>query len=167
MNGVIRQLAIGLFVGQLGLTPVAFADEASITTLRRRASDLSVEVHPFVETTVPYMKGADLVICTGGYNTVLQALRHTKNVLVIPRIMHRREQLLRAETFQALGVVRTLTPDNLTPQSLRAQIIALLDDESQPLSIRERFAFDGATEVANFLRTHALLVRQAQETANE
>jgi hypothetical protein len=47
MNRVIRQLAIGLFVGQLGLTPVAFADEASTDAADRekmiaeaRAEDL-------------------------------------------------------------------------------------------------------------------------------
>lgn len=171
-------LVAGAFIDMLRLdeaTPLMsatiltgpFANGDSVTSLRKRALGLAVDLHEFVDTTVPYMKGADLVICTGGYNTVMQAVCYAKNVLVIPRVMHRKEQLLRATTFGALGAVRTVTPDRVTPELLRAEVLDALTNGSGLAAVRERIHFDGATAVADFIKTHALLKRQTQGTAND
>lgn len=72
----------------------------------------------FVEDMVDVMAAAELVVCMGGYNTLCEVLSVGAPALVVPRTEPRREQLLRAQAFEALGLVTMLPPDDLAPQTL-------------------------------------------------
>ncbi|HYX82219.1 MAG TPA: glycosyltransferase [Gemmatimonadales bacterium] len=63
---------------------------------------------------------ADHVVAMGGYNTICEVLSFRKPALIVPRVAPRREQLIRAERLQALGLVDLLHPAKLTPHALSA-----------------------------------------------
>ena len=63
------------------------------------------------------------VVAMGGYNTFCEILSFGKPALIVPRTEPRREQSLRAERAQQLGLVRMLTDDGLrAPASMAAQL---------------------------------------------
>ncbi len=116
------------------------------------------------------MAGADLVVCTGGYNTAVQVLRYARRALMIPRVLHRQEQYLRASRLAELGLVRMLRPEQATPSRLREEVRALLDNPSEPLTEARAqgvFRFDGAAVLAEFCASLIATRRQAAEAANE
>ena len=107
----------------------------------------------FVQSTSPFMERADLVVCTGGYNTTTQMLRYGRRALMIPRVMHRQEQILRARRLAELGLVELMEPSAVTARNLYEQVVRMLADERTPLSsAREQglVRFDGAQQVAEF-----------------
>jgi predicted glycosyltransferase/CheY-like chemotaxis protein len=128
-----------------------FLDQDALARFREQTSGLPVTLLDFVPSTSPYLERADLVICTGGYNTVVQTLRFGKKALLVPRVMHRKEQLIRATRLAELGLVTLLPPGDVTPEHLRACVEAALTDPSQPLveaRAIDRLRFDGAACVA-------------------
>jgi predicted glycosyltransferase len=87
--------------------------------LRRRAShNPRLKVLEHVREPAPLLRRADRVIAMGGYNTVSEVLSYEKKALIVPRVTPRREQLLRAERLQSLGLLDVLHPDALTPHAL-------------------------------------------------
>ena len=76
----------------------------------------------FVTDPQPLMCCADRVISMGGYNTVCEVLAFQKRALIVPRVTPRREQIIRAERFSALGLLDVLHPDGLSPGALESWI---------------------------------------------
>lgn len=68
---------------------------------------------------------ADVVVAMGGYNTLCEVLARGRRAIVVPRVQPRREQLIRAERFRDLGLVRVIHPDALTTRTLAT----VLDEE--------------------------------------
>ena len=50
----------------------------------------------------------------GGYNTFSAILSHQKPALIVPRVVPRQEQWIRARRLAAFGHVETIHPDDLT-----------------------------------------------------
>jgi len=69
-----------------------------------------------------------LVVCMGGYNTLNEVASLRRRALVIPRIKPRLEQAIRAERWEARGVVRMLHPDDASPSALTRRILESLED---------------------------------------
>lgn len=61
---------------------------------------------------------ADRVIAMGGYNTLSEVLSFRKPALIVPRVSPRREQWIRAERFQRLGLVEVLHPDEASADAI-------------------------------------------------
>lgn len=101
------------------LLPGPFAKPEMVSMLQEASRSLPFDVCEFVPSSSPYMAASDLVIATCGYNTMTQALCHGKRAIIIPRVLYRKEQLLRAQRMEALGLVRCLPPDRATPSTLR------------------------------------------------
>lgn len=115
------------------------------------AVGLPVTVRDFVPSARPYIRRADLVVCTAGYNTMTEVLSLAPRAIVIPRILHRQEQQLRAERLAALGLVEVLLPDQVTPDDLFARVRRQLYGSSRPLEAARAahlIHFDGAEHVA-------------------
>jgi predicted glycosyltransferase len=94
-------------------------DEARFARIEGLAATRpDMEVRRFVPDLMPLLAGAERVVTMGGYNTVCEVLRLGKPALVVPRVLPRREQLVRAERFAALGLLDMLHPDRLTPAAL-------------------------------------------------
>ncbi len=142
------------------ILPGPFIPEDLLAGFRERVAALSgkVAIHllEFVTSTSPIMAKSDLVICTGGYNTTTQLLRFAKRGLLIPRIMHRQEQILRATRLAEMGLVTLFHPNDVNPESMHRHVVGLIDSAVEPLSAardRALISFDGARAVAEWCRS--------------
>ncbi len=72
----------------------------------------------FVTNPLPYLQEADSVIAMAGYNTVCEIIAMRKRALLVPRMMPRTEQLIRAQCMADQGVVDMLDPDQLCAREL-------------------------------------------------
>lgn len=64
------------------------------------------------------IRRADLFVTMGGYNSVGSALSFDRPTLIVPRILPRREQLIRAERLAALNLVDFMAPPTATPTAI-------------------------------------------------
>lgn len=121
--------------------------------VRTRAKGLPIVIRKFVSQTRPYLQKSDLVISTGGYNSTTEILTFARRALIIPRILYRKEQLLRARRLAELGIVSFMHPDQATPQLLFETINTHLADKTEPLSeARDKalLQFDGSARLVQY-----------------
>jgi len=86
--------------------------------LQSMADGLPAEVLDFVPSTDALFREADLVLSTCGYNTMTELIVHAKRSILIPRVLHREEQLIRAKRMEELGLARCIHPDEVTSTGL-------------------------------------------------
>jgi len=144
--------------------PGPLAPAESVAGLRALAAGQPARVLDFVESTSPWMASADLVVCTGGYNTTMQALRYARRMLVVPRALHRQEQALRAARLAELGLATVLDAAMLDDAGFNAAVMKLLGDAKAPLTDARaagQLVFQGAAGLAAFCS--GLLAPQASE----
>jgi len=130
-----------------------------LNKVARLGSRVSLAFVDFVESTTPFMAASDFVICTGGYNTTTQLLRVGQRALMIPRVMHRQEQFLRASRLKGLGLIETLEPALVSPDALFDAVRAGLSTAVSPLAQardRGQIRFDGAHQIVELCRTLTL-----------
>lgn len=89
----------------------------------------SVQITEFTNDLMSYMDASDVVISMAGYNTICEILSLNKRAIVVPRVHPVKEQLLRAERMDRLGLLRTIHPDHLTPQALAHVLLEELGAE--------------------------------------
>lgn len=77
-----------------------------------------LRVVEFMSEPTELLRDAAFVVTMGGYNTVCEVLSFEKPALVVPRVVPRREQLIRAERLREIGVIDMLHPEQLSPQNL-------------------------------------------------
>lgn len=87
--------------------------------LRRRAG-ASVQVVDFLADPAPLVDRADAVVAMGGYNTVCELLAKGKRTLIVPRVVPRQEQLIRARRLERAGHVDVLLPDDAAHSALES-----------------------------------------------
>ena len=128
-----------------------FVEPDLLTRLRSERDGLPAQLIDFVPSTRPYQERADLVVCTGGYNTMVETASFASKALILPRQLHREEQRIRARRFQELGLVSTLDPRDVAPERLYAEVVRLLADPRKPLAearARGALRLDGAQHFA-------------------
>lgn len=79
-----------------------------------------LDVHTFVDDTLPLIDGAAAVVSMGGYNTVCELLASGRPPLVVPRTTPRLEQTLRVHELGPWTELDHLAPDAATPDALAA-----------------------------------------------
>ena len=113
---------------------MAEAQRLQIAERARPLTNLSVQ--DFHDDMASLINAADVVVAMGGYNTVCELLTLRKRALLVPRVKPGLEQCIRAERMAALGLLRMLHPDQLTPatlmSALRAELEALARHERVP-----------------------------------
>jgi predicted glycosyltransferase len=121
--------------------------------LRESAERAGVTYHTFVRGLDAWFDAVDCLVCMGGYNTIAEALSRGTPTVCVPRIVPRTEQLIRAEAFSRLGLMRYVHPERLTGESLREEVRASLGDSRTDLRARAhaRLGFDGAQRAATLL----------------
>ena len=77
-----------------------------------------VSLQDFSDDMMSLMAAADVVVAMGGYNTVCELLTLRKRAVVVPRVKPGQEQCIRAERMSAIGLLRMLHPNQLTPGAL-------------------------------------------------
>jgi predicted glycosyltransferase len=98
----------------------------AVARLKRLACGADVQVVEFRTDMEAVVAGARAVVAMAGYNTVSELLRTRRPALLVPRVRPSREQLVRASLLATAGAARMLHPDELSPQSLRTELDALL-----------------------------------------
>lgn len=83
-----------------------------------------------------WINAADAVVTMGGYNTVVEMLSLGKPGIIVPRVLPRIEQLIRARWLHNHGVLRMLHPDALSHETLSTEIAGILSN-STPLATAE------------------------------
>lgn len=94
----------------------------------------------------------DAVLCHAGAGTTLAALSHGIPLVLSPRGA---DQFPTAAACSAAGAARTLTPDQLTPESVRTAVAAVLSEDSYRTGAQrlrsEIETLPDATEVAELI----------------
>jgi len=132
-----------------------FLPEAIREDFAKKAAGLPVRLEEFVPELSSHLQKADLVVSMGGYNTVTEILASAKKALIIPRVYPRKEQLLRAQKLAELGLIRYISPEQLTPECLYEAVSSILKDEREPLvEARKKnlLPLDGAFNLAELCR---------------
>lgn len=104
----------------------------------------------FTNDLMSYFNAAEVVVAMSGYNTVCEILTLQRRAVLVPRVRPVQEQLIRAERMAALGFVRYVHPDQLTPETMRA---ALLDQlHADQASSANRINLDALPNIAAWVK---------------
>ncbi len=106
-----------------------------------------LKVLDFLAEPASLLNQATRIIAMGGYNTICEILSFQKPALIVPRVVPRREQLIRAERLRELGFVDVLNWDDVTPETLTRW----LHEEKQPPQINGKIDMKGLERIPQFL----------------
>lgn len=115
---------------------------------RAEASAGRLQVHEFVREPCRLMRQAERVVAMGGYNTVTEVLAFERPALIVPRVVPRREQFIRAERLRGMGLLEVLHPDAVTPGTVT-------DWVRRPAAaprVRGRIDLNGTSRLGGLLR---------------
>lgn len=100
-----------------------FMPEVVRAELHRRASlDRSLTILDFADDPTVLIAEARAVISMGGHNSISEILSYEKPALIVPRVVPRREQWIRAHRLAGRGVVDVCEPEELSPERLEEWI---------------------------------------------
>ncbi len=124
--------------------------EQRVAQLQGRVSAVGFDSR--IETLID---GADGVVCMGGYNTFCEVLSFDKRAVIVPRIVPRLEQYIRASRAEKLGLIRMLD-EQRDGMDVTAMIRAIRNLSSQqlPSQVMQPGLLDGLDYVANRVKTH-------------
>ncbi|MEE8600819.1 glycosyltransferase family protein [Euzebya tangerina] len=132
-------------------------DPGARERLAARALLIGAEFHTSITDLGRHLGQVDAVVCMGGYNTVTEVLAAGVPAVCIPRVVPRREQLIRAGRLADHGLLQCIHPGQVTPSRLRTAIGRALQWDRSTLRARiaEHMTFDGAGRAAALLVTLA------------
>lgn len=97
-------------------------------TLRELAAARDdLDLLEYIPDTDEFIAGAAAVVSMAGYNTVCELLDAGRPTLLVPRVIPRLEQRIRARRLAELGVVETLDPDEVSPERLARRLTGMVD----------------------------------------
>ena len=111
-------------------------------------------VHGFIARTHEFIASAAATVTMGGYNSVCELLAARCPALVVPRIVPRMEQAVRADALSQLGWVDSLHPEELAPARISTWLARAV---SGPRRVLRRIDLDGLVhlpEIADALLNH-------------
>lgn len=117
----------------------------------RAAALANVEWLDFSDAMGSEVAAANLVIAMGGYNSVCEILSYRKRAIIIPRSVPVREQRIRAEAMDSLGLLRMMPLERIDPKRLLAMIRTELDFGNVVQSAAARIRFNGLNEICTRL----------------
>ena len=128
------------------------ASERQSEFLSRAAKLTTVEAITFDARIESLLERAVGVVCMGGYNTFCEILSFDKRAVVIPRVLPRKEQYLRASRAQELGLVHMLPDDGERRAADMATALRHLPQQPLPSSVVVPGLLDGAENVVRLAR---------------
>ncbi|MFQ5954292.1 MAG: glycosyltransferase family protein [Kiloniellales bacterium] len=115
--------------------------------LARAARHPRLEAITFDAHIETLMARAAGVVAMGGYNTFCEVLSFDKRTLMVPRTLPRREQLIRAQTAQALGLMSMLTDEGERDPAVMATALRQLPQQPLPSDVVVPGLLDGHDNV--------------------
>jgi len=119
---------------------------------------VGVDVRRFVPDLASAVAAADVVIGMAGYNTVCELMARCTPAVLVPRVVPRREQWMRARLLAERGLAECLEPSDLEPVVLAAAVRRALERPRSPDMLP---AVDGLEQAAR--QIHRLLARTPDE----
>ena len=104
----------------------------------------AITFDPGIETLFERAVG---IVAMGGYNTFCEILSFDKPALIVPRSMPRREQLIRAQRADELGLVKCLEADHQSDTQRMATALRHLPQQRRPSEIVVPGLLDGLDNV--------------------
>ncbi len=126
-------------------------DEPTRASIQHAAQLVGVDTMPFSQSMLGLIAMADVVVAMAGYNTVVETLASRRRLVLCPRLVHRREQRIRAGIVERLGLARVVYLDHAAAwEQLRTAIIDVV--EHPPSSERwDAIDLDGVDRVVDEL----------------
>ena len=120
-----------------------------------RASALPrVEALTFESQLESLMSAASGVVAMGGYNTFCEILSFDRKALIVPRMVPRLEQFIRASRAQELGLVSMLPDDGVRDAHAMATALRHLAQQQAPSDVIIPGLLDGLENVNRLAERH-------------
>jgi predicted glycosyltransferase len=110
-----------------------------------------LKVAAFMPDPTSVMAAADVLVGMAGYNTVTEVLALGCRAVLVPRVVPRREQWIRARLLQRHGLAQMLEPSHLTPENLARAVERSLCERRYPPT--EAIALDGTEHAVAAIRS--------------
>lgn len=121
-----------------------FMPAAHVAHFAERAENLrDVSIIRFTPQIEPYLANAMAIVGMGGYNTFCEILSFDKPTLMVPRIIPRREQAIRADRAEQSGILTVLPIERYPDPGLMADALARLPKNPKPSSAGIENLLDG------------------------
>jgi len=101
-----------------------YLEQGEFSRLQRLAGN-GVEINKFSSDFLSYMAAADLSVSMGGYNTTMNILATGVPALVWP-FPQNREQRMRAERLEEMGILKVIPDEGLEPDRLADMMARVL-----------------------------------------
>ena len=122
--------------------------------LARAAALPMVEALTFESQLESLMAKASGVVAMGGYNTFCEILSFDKKALIVPRMVPRLEQFIRASRAQELGLVSMLPDDGIRDAHAMATALRQLPQQQAPSDVIIPGLLDGLENVNRLAERH-------------
>jgi predicted glycosyltransferase len=122
--------------------------------LARAAALPMVETLTFESQLESLMAKASGVVAMGGYNTFCEILSFDKKALIVPRMVPRLEQFIRASRAQELGLVSMLPDDGIRDAHAMATALRQLPQQQAPSDVVIPGLLDGLENVNRLAERH-------------
>lgn len=110
-----------------------------------------VHMLEFTNDLMSYMEAVDTVVAMGGYNTFCEILSARKPSIIVPRIRPSQEQLIRARKMSELGILSTILPEALTPETLMGHVLYQLNHPHSYISNIEKLDLEALPRIAHYI----------------
>jgi predicted glycosyltransferase len=108
----------------------------------------AITFSPHMESLMARAAG---VVAMGGYNTFCEILSFDKRAIIVPRSKPRREQLIRAQRAQQMGLLSMLVDDDRRDVKSMATALRHLPQQRTPSSVVVPGLLDGLPNVARLV----------------
>jgi predicted glycosyltransferase len=122
--------------------------------MTRAAALPMVETLTFESQLESLMAKASGVVAMGGYNTFCEILSFDKKALIVPRMVPRLEQFIRASRAQELGLVSMLPDDGIRDAHAMATALRQLPQQQAPSDVVIPGLLDGLENVNRLAERH-------------
>lgn len=107
-----------------------------------------LEIIQFDNRMEDLVAGAKAVVSMGGYNTVCEIFSFDKPALIVPRIVPREEQLIRASRAKELGLLDMLLPEDAENPQYMAEALKALPHRQPPSANSQNLQLDGLQNIS-------------------
>nr|WP_210324038.1 glycosyltransferase family protein [Agrobacterium sp. AGB01] len=107
-----------------------------------------LEIIQFDNRMEDLVAGAKAVVSMGGYNTVCEIFSFDKPALIVPRVVPREEQLIRASRAKELGLLDMLLPEEAENPQLMAEALKALPHRQPPSANSQNLQLDGLHNIS-------------------